>query len=393
MVKKTNDDLFDGFTLGDLSSMLTPDVDDPSLPKSVGDDSIPVVDPDDIVNKDDDDDDDTTDDSKDDSDDDSNEPVVDPKVDDDIDDDNEPDDDPDDDKDDDIDDDEPEDLGELEPDISKFFMERMAEELGWSLSEEEKFESVSDVIEYMQGIVENASKPEYASEEVQAFDDFVKNGGTLRKFYDDTISGTLDLNEFDIESEENQRAIIREDLRNQGLSEKQISRKIERYETAGVLEDEAEDSKDNVETFRKKKAETLLKDQEKYAEQVQSQQQKFIDDVQSYVKKLNDIRGIQISEADKKKLLNDIFRADETGQTAYQKTYSSNIAKNLVESAFFTLQGDKLLDKVQKKERTSAAKDLKRKLNTSKSKRTKAKDNDQDTYVSGGLGLLSDQLL
>ena len=55
--------------------------------------------------------------------------------------------------------------------------------------------------------------------------------------------------------------------------------------------------------------------------------------------------------------------------------------------------GDKIFDTVKKSAKSSAAKDLKRKLKTSKSKRTKTKDDDQDLSVTGGLGLLSDQLL
>jgi hypothetical protein len=380
---KQDDDVFDGFTLGDLSGGLISSPDEPGLPKGVGDSDIPVVDPKDLPLGDDDEP--VIDDSKDDSDDD--EPIKDdePVVDDD-DDDNEPDDGDD-------SDDEPENLGEFEADVSKFFMGKIAEELGWSLSEDEKFDSVSDVIDYMQTIVEESSQPDFASPEIEKFNEHVKNGGTLRQFYEDTISGTLDLTEFDLESEENQRAIIREDLRSKNLSEKQISRKIDRYETAGVLAEEAEDSLSSVETFREKKAQKLLVDQEKQARAFEAQQQKFFDDVQSYVKKLKDIRGVPISDIEKKKLINDIFKADATGQTQYQKVYAENFAKNLIESAFLTLKGDDVFNKVKRMEQTSAAKDLKRKLKTSKSKRTKQKDDDKDLNVSGGLDILSNQLM
>jgi len=93
-------------------------------------------------------------------------------------------------------------------------------------------------------------------------------------------------------------------------------------------------------------------------------------------------------------LLADIFKADQDGQTRYQKLYSENLAKNLIESAFFTLKGDTIIEAMQRKERTDAAKNLKQKLQTSKGKRTKAKGDDQSTTpVSGGLSFLSDQLL
>jgi len=374
---KQNDDVLDGFTLGDLSSVLIPNTDGLTIPKDKGNTGIPEVDPEDLK--------DLIDSNPEDLEDDSEEDKIlteedefeeEDKL-----------------KDVDEDEDSEEGLGEYESDVSKFFMEKMAEELGWSLTDDDKFESVSDVIDYMEGIVADASQPQYASEEVATFDEFVKNGGTLRKFYENTISGTVDLEDFNLEVDENKRAIIREDLRNQGLSEKQIIRKIERYETAGVLDEEAEDSLSNVEISREKKAQKLLKDQENFAKQSQMEQQKLFNDVQSYVKTLKDIRGIPVSEVEKNKLINDIFRQDNLGKTQYQKVYVDNLAKNLIESAYFTLMGDSIIDKMKKRGQTDAAKDLKRKLKTSKSKRTKQKDNDQDLTVSGGLSLLSNQLL
>jgi len=390
---KKNDDVFDGFTLGDLSGVLS-HTEDSTLPKGTGD-NIPVIDPKELEELLDSKDDKTiVDDPEDDS---SELEDKDGKDDKDIEEDKDKEDkdkkDEDQDDKDQDDKNEDEDLSEYEADISKFFVGKLADELGWSLGDNEKFDSVSDVIDYMQELVEESSKPNFANDEVAKFNEFVRDGGTLRKFYEGVVHGTLDLEDFDLEVDENKRAIVREDNRNQGYSEKQIIRKIERYENAGTLEEEAEDSKDNVEKFREKSAEKLLKDQQKFAIESEKQQQKFFGDVQSYVKTLKDIRGISISEVEKKKLLGDIFKADQSGQTQYQKIYSENFAKNLVESAYFTLMGDTITEKIRKREQTNAAKDLKRKLKTSKSKRTKGKVEDQDTTVSGGLGFLSNQLL
>lgn len=383
MIKAKNDDVFDGFTLGDLSGMLS--ADGPKLDDK--DKGIPEIDPEDLEGEEEED---SSDDSKDDSGDDDIEDTEDSETgsDDDIDDEGDVD------SDDTVDDDSDKtDLGEFEADISRFFMDKFADELGWSLGEDEKFGSISEVIDYIQDMVEESSKPEYASEEVQQFDEFVKSGGSLRKFYEDVVSGTVDLENVDLDSEETQRSLVREDLRNKGYNEKNITKKIERYEEAGVLADEAEDAKLSIEEFRKDKAEKLLRDQEKYNKLREQEQQKFFDDVQSYVKKLKDIRGISISEQEKKKLLDDIFKADATGQTKYQKVYAEDIARNLIESAYFTLMGDTIVNKLQRREKTNAAKDLKQKLKTSKSKRTKQKDKDQDLTVSDGLRLLSNQLM
>jgi len=92
-------------------------------------------------------------------------------------------------------------------------------------------------------------------------------------------------------------------------------------------------------------------------------------------------------------LLDDIFRVDQDGQTKYQKVYSENLIKNLIESAYFTTKGNAITDKIKRNEQTNATKDLKRKLRSSKNKRTTSRGNNQDSSVSANLGLLSKQLL
>lgn len=72
-------------------------------------------------------------------------------------------------------------------------------------------------------------------------------------------------------------------------------------------------------------------------------QQKFFDDVVGEIKSLDNIRGIKIPAKDKKELLAYIFKADASGKTQYQKDYSKSV-KNLIESAYFTMRGDTLLD-------------------------------------------------
>src|SRR4030043_1136607 len=57
-------------------------------------------------------------------------------------------------------------LSEFEPDITKFFQDKLGEELGWEFDENEKFESVKDLVDYMRGAVEEASKPTFANEEI-----------------------------------------------------------------------------------------------------------------------------------------------------------------------------------------------------------------------------------
>jgi hypothetical protein len=86
---------------------------------------------------------------------------------------------------------------------------------------------------------------------------------------------------------------------------------------------------------------------------------------------LDNVRGIKVPEKDKKALLAYIFKADADGRTQYQKDYSKSV-KNLIESAYFTMKGDTLLDTAKKMGTSSAIKNLKQSLrSTGISKGTK----------------------
>lgn len=108
------------------------------------------------------------------------------------------------------------------------------------------------------------------------------------------------------------------------------------------------------------KKEQLLEDQRKQHEQMVARQQKFMDDVVGEINAMKDIRGIKVPEKDKKALLAYIFKADANGKTQYQKIIQKR--KNLIESAYFTMKGDTLLDTAKKMGTSSAIKNLKQSL-------------------------------
>ena len=239
--------------------------------------------------------------------------------------------------------------------VSAFF-DAITEELGLDFEEDEEVQkpkTVEELCEYFKDLIEENSTPEYSSEEVAKIDEFVRNGGKLEDYFQ--VSAAIDF--------DNQKQIIRELLLEKGFSEKRIQSKLEKYEDAGILEDEAEEALELMKEITEKKKEQLLIDQEKQNEARIERQQKFVDDVVTNIKSLKDIRGIAIPEKDKKALLNYIFKADSDGLTQYQKDYSKSV-KNLIESAYFTMKGDTLLDTAKKIGTSSAIKTLKQSLKT-----------------------------
>lgn len=258
--------------------------------------------------------------------------------------------------------------------VSAFFGV-MAEKMGWEMNEEDEIPSTpEELVDYFQAVIEENSVPQYASEEVEQLDKFVKNGGNLRDYFE--IDSELDLDEISIEDDEaNQKMVLKEFLKEKGFNSKQIDKKISKYEDAGLLEDEATDALEALRDIKEQKKQQLLIDQEKQARDAEKRQQAYFNSVVNEIKGMDNIRGIKIPEKDKKALLEYIFKPDAEGKTQYQKDWSKSV-KNLLESAYFTMKGDILLKAAKNEGSTDAINKFKSSLNkTGVSRRTKKTDN------------------
>lgn len=244
------------------------------------------------------------------------------------------------------------------------FFDAVAEKLNWEFEEgEDKPKNVDELINYFQNVIEENSKPEYSSEEVEALDNFVKQGGDLKKYL--TIDAELDLDDIDIEDEANQKLVVKQLLKEKGFSTKKIDKLVSRYEEAGLLEDEAQDALEDLKEIKEEKKKQLLEDQKKaYQIQLQRQQQ-FYDNVVSEIKGLKNIRGITVPEKDKKVLMDYILKPDTDGKTKYQKDYAKGGVKNLIESAYFTMNADKLIEAAKREGNNSAIDKFRRSLKSS----------------------------
>lgn len=261
--------------------------------------------------------------------------------------------------------------------VSAFF-EVLSEKMGWDLTDEDEVpQTPEELVEYFQQVIEDNSVPQYASEEVEALDNFVRNGGNIRDYLQ--IDAEIDLENIDItEDEGNQKLVLREFLKEKGYNSKQIDKKLTKYEDAGLLEDEAEDALEALKEIREDKKQQLLKNQEKQAKERMARQQQYFNSVVNEIKGMDSIRGVKIPEKEKRVLIEYIFKPDADGQTQFYKDWSKSV-KNLIETAYFTKYGDQLM-KAAKTEGSNAAIDkFKNSLNrTGISRRTKTQDNTSD---------------
>lgn len=255
------------------------------------------------------------------------------------------------------------------------FFEALSDKMGWELDEDEEIpQTPEELVEYFQEVIEENSVPQYASEEVEALDKFVKNGGNLKDYFQ--IDGELDLEDFEIEDNEvNQKLVIKEFLKEKGFSSKQIDKKLTKYEDAGLLEDEATDALEALRDIREQKKQQLLEEQEKSAKELKKRQQDYFNSVVTEIKGMDNIRGIKIPQKDKQALLEYIFKPTADGKTQYQKDYSKSV-KNLLESAYFTMKGDTLLKAAKSEGSTAAINKFKNSLSkTGVSRKTRRQDN------------------
>lgn len=256
------------------------------------------------------------------------------------------------------------------------FFDAISENLGWEFDEdEEKPKTVEELIDYITDVIEENSTPEFASDDVKAINEYVANGGDIEKYFS-VVNTEIDYDNIDLDDVSVQKSVLKEFLKEKGHSDKMIQKKLDKYEEAGILQDEAEDAAEEMKIIKEEKKKALLETQKKNHEAYIKQQQNFYNSVVKEIEDLKDIRGIKIPKEDKKQLLNYIFKLDSDGRSQYQKDYAKT-NRNLIESAYFTMKGDKLLSAAKQSGESSAIKKFKSTLSSTKRVSSKQKINNK----------------
>lgn len=241
------------------------------------------------------------------------------------------------------------------------FFDAFAEQLGWDVNEEEKPKSIEDLIGYIEDVVEENSKPQYADDRIAQLDEYVKNGGNFEDFYN-RMSQSIEYDNLDIEDENNQKLAVRDYLKLSGYTDEQINKKIERYEDADMLSEEAEDALERLKLYQKQQVEEQQAMQERARQEQQQQAQEFVTNLNTTITNLKSVRGVIIPKEDRKLLFDYITKVDANGLTQYQKDFNKNMVNNLIESAYFTMKGDALIKEATHNGQTTAANKLRQML-------------------------------
>ena len=257
------------------------------------------------------------------------------------------------------------------------FFDAFSEALGWDVPKDEKPTTVEELIDYMKQIVDENSEPDYSDDRVKELDAYVKNGGNFEDFYKQQTN-EINYDTVDLDNESNQKKVIKDYLQKSGFSDEQITRKINRFEEAGMLEDEAKDNAELMKEYVKHEKEQMVTQQQKQKEQYENQQKELIGNITDNINNLTEVRGINVPAEDRKKLLDYAFKTDANGQTQFQKDYAKNTTKSFIETAYFSMKGDALLNSAKHSGESSAITKLKQTLKTS-TKRNRSSNNMDNT--------------
>lgn len=258
---------------------------------------------------------------------------------------------------------------EEEEEEEESLITQLSKQLGVEVNEGEEFE------ESLEGIAQFTKKAsnEMAQAQIEKFfekfpdvgefADFVLKGGDPAK-YKEQLTKAASIEDYNLEEESDQKAVIKDLLAEQGLSKEKIEAKLKRYEVAGVLEEEAIEAKEALLELHKNKKENLLKEQ---IEQERLQAEKVKQDwerVTEKIDKSSTLKNITISEKDKEKLKEFISVPDQNGETERIKAWKNMDLETKLFIDLLLMKKVDMKDMISNMATTKNAESLQNKLKT-----------------------------
>lgn len=203
----------------------------------------------------------------------------------------------------------------------KPFYNLFHEKLGWEITEDNMPEnSVEGLVGYMNSLVEEASKPQYSNEIVANFDKYVANGGDPRMFMQ-TMFGSKDYSKIELTTDSVKKEVLSDYLAtmNPDKDSTWVSKKIQRYEDSGVLDEESLDALEELKERDLREKSTIVNRQQEERLAAEEAHQRQLQDLERTIISKQDIAGIPVNQKDMKDFYNFLTKPDKDGYTAYEK--------------------------------------------------------------------------
>ena len=148
--------------------------------------------------------------------------------------------------------------------------------------------------------------------------DFTQNGGTPKQFMD-VYYGNHSWENFSIDSEESQKAVVRESLRLAGDTEEDINDMITEWTDNGTLEKRAKSALPKVQKNELIQKTQIVEAQKQYAERVKEEQKATWENFKKDLFSREEVKGFKLTPKLKEKVWDHLTTIDrKTGKTGYQ---------------------------------------------------------------------------
>lgn len=224
---------------------------------------------------------------------------------------------------------EPSSENNFEDDPAFNFLEHYFAEEGWELEEEEKkiFTEAGGSIKGLKAvfdrIVDERSESVFADETIMQLNEYVKNGGNVRDFYENVLNKQeIDYTQVDMEDLNTQKWVLWEYYKkNSGLTDKKIVKLIEASEEEGTLAEESLEMHQKLVEMQQQKVKQAIEESKKQKEaaieKAKQDVQRGLDFIENGgVKEL----GLELTKGQKEGLKKFLFEYDpKTGRTQFQE--------------------------------------------------------------------------
>lgn len=163
-------------------------------------------------------------------------------------------------------------------------------------------------------------KNQYPKEALEVLE-HIKNGGTLNELIQIEQDGPDYERDVDMTDENHQKFVIEDWLTEQGFSAEKIKSRLEKYEEAGLIEDEAKAAHEKLVELQKKKRETLLKEQKAENDRRQTEMKSRTEGFKKRVLETKEVAGIELKKGEQEKLLEYMTKPVKEGKTQLQLDY------------------------------------------------------------------------
>lgn len=162
-------------------------------------------------------------------------------------------------------------------------------------------------------------------DDTKAFLNFVEQGGDPKQFIN-VYYGDQSWEDYKIESEASQKAVIRESLRLADYTQEEIDDELGLYEDSGKLEAKAKSHLSKLQKYEKESKEQLVAQQSEYRKQQEAANKKYYEDLHKHWFEKEDLNGFKLNKPLKEKVWDTIYKVDrKTGKTALQESYENNV--------------------------------------------------------------------